>query len=282
MNKLSGSEPLLRVNGLSYSYEEGRNALDHVSVDLYQGEKIAVVGSNGAGKSTFFLCLNGVLKPDAGSIYYKNKLMGKKDLNELRKITGIVFQDADSQIVASTVFSEISFGPVNLRLSPAEVKERVHMALSYMKLENYAERAPHYLSGGEKKRVTIADIIAMEPDIFIFDEPASSLDSSGRADLQAVLLKLHKEGKTLVTATHDMDFAYQFAERILVLNNGQLLADMDPVSLFQNNEILELASLKRPAVFDLYDCMIKNGRLTDSGAWPRTVEELIKLIEKDK
>ena len=133
MNKVSDREPLLRVNEISYSYEAEKRALNCVNVTIYPGEKIALTGSNGAGKSTFLLCLNGVLKPDSGSVYYKNQLIGKKELNELRKKVGFVFQDADSQIVASTVFSEISFGPANLKLSPPEIKKRVEMALSYMK-----------------------------------------------------------------------------------------------------------------------------------------------------
>ena len=137
------------------------------------------------------------------------------------------------------------------------------------------------MSGGEKKRVTIADIIAMEPDVFLFDEPLSSLDLSGREALCEVLSTLHKEGKTLITATHDMDFAFQFADRILVLDKGEIIADMDPVSLFHNDDILERASLRRPAVFELYECLVKNSKLSDDLAWPKTVEELKKIIEKD-
>ena len=145
--------------------------MDGVNVDIYEGEKIAVLGSNGSGKSTFFLNVDGVLTPEQGKIIYRDTVISKKNLNELRKNIGIVFQDADNQIIASTVRAEVAFGPMNLKLPKEEVLKRVDEALAYMNISEFKDRPPHYLSGGEKKRVSIADIIAMKSEIIIFDEP---------------------------------------------------------------------------------------------------------------
>ena len=151
-------EPIIRIRDLHYAYNEQKMALDGIDLDICPGEKIAVIGSNGAGKSTFFLNLNGVLSPESGEIWYKDTLITKKNLNDLRRAIGIVFQDADNQIIASTVEAEVSFGPMNMRLPLDEVRERVDEALAYMNISTFRDRPPHYLSGGEKKRVSIADI----------------------------------------------------------------------------------------------------------------------------
>ena len=149
------TEEILRTEQLAFEYQSGRPVLQKLSLSIHQGEKIAVMGSNGAGKSTFFLNLNGVLWPKEGKIVYRGKQIGKKDLNHLRKHVGFVFQDADNQMIASSVQAEVAFGPVNLKLPREEVRQRVTQALEYMDLLEYRERPPHYLSGGEKKRVSI-------------------------------------------------------------------------------------------------------------------------------
>ena len=178
---------LLQVKNLNYSYNHEKRTLNNINLDIYKGQKIAVLGSNGAGKSTFFLNLNGVLTPESGEIFYKDIKISKKNLNELRKNVGIVFQDADNQIIASSVLAEVSFGPMNLKLSKEEVKERVYEALEYMNINHLKDRPPHYLSGGEKKRVSIADIIAMKSEVIVFDEPTASLDPLNVEILEDVL-----------------------------------------------------------------------------------------------
>lgn len=145
---------------------------------IHQGEKVALLGNNGAGKSTFFLCANGILKPQKGKVYLEGKEIhwDKQEITELRQKIGLVFQEADSQLIAGTVESEVSFGPMNLKISEDDVRERVEDALGNMGLKTLRKRAPHYLSGGEKKRVSIADVLAMRPRMLLMDEPASSLD----------------------------------------------------------------------------------------------------------
>lgn len=272
------SEPILQVNDLHYSYDDNKMALDGVSVSIYPGEKIAVLGSNGAGKSTFFLNINGVLSPEHGEIFYQGTKITKKSLPQLRKNIGIVFQDADNQIIASSVRAEVSFGPMNLKLPKEEVISRVNMAMEYMNITEYGDRPPHYLSGGEKKRVAIADIIAMKSDVIIFDEPTAALDPLNAVMLEEVLEKLSAEEKTLLISTHDVNFAYRWAERVLVFCDGQIIADGTPLSVFQNSQVVRQANLTRPVMLDVYEELTKKGLLADDGAYPRDIGEFRKWI----
>lgn len=271
-------EPVLQIRDISYSYEEGIMALDHVSLDIGSGQRIAVIGANGAGKSTFFLILNGVLNPDRGRLLFKGTEILKKNLKELRKHVGIVFQDADSQIIASTVSAEVSFGPMNLKLSREEVERRTKQALVYMNLQEFGERAPHYLSGGEKKRVTIADILAMEPEVIIFDEPAATLDPANQQMLEAVLERMAKEGRTLLVSTHDVDFAYRFADRVLVFSEGRVIADGAPETVFCREAVLEAANLRKPVMLELQQILTERGIIKDGSDFPKTVKELSELL----
>ena len=156
------NDVILKAENIHYSYDSEKEALKGVSLDIHEKERLVILGANGSGKSTFFLNINGVLKPKSGEVYYKDKLIDKSSIKELRKNVGIVFQDADNQIIASSVRAEVSFGPMNLGLDKEEVKKRVDDALNYMNIHHLIDRPPHYLSGGEKKRVSIADIIAMD------------------------------------------------------------------------------------------------------------------------
>lgn len=271
--------PVLTVRDLCFSYQGHGEALSGVNLEVCEGERIAVLGSNGAGKSTLFLNLNGVLTPDSGTIAYRARVITRKDLKELRKHVGIVFQDADNQIIASTVLAEVSFGPMNLKLPKQEVKIRVEQALDYMDLADYAARAPHYLSGGEKKRVSIADIIAMKSEVMMFDEPTAALDPVSAVMLETVLEKLSSEHKTLLISTHDVDFAYRWAERIIVFAKGRLIADGPPLQVFEDRKTLELAHLKRPVLLDVYELLVKKGIESEVLPYPRSVKEFEVMME---
>ena len=271
---------ILEIQDLKYAYSGENAALRGISLDIYEGERIAVVGSNGAGKSTFFLNINGVLTPDHGTIRFRGETISqnKKDLNKLRESVGIVFQDADNQIIASTVMGEVSFGPMNLKLSKEEVEERVNEALDYMNLGEFKKRAPHYCSGGEKKRITIADIIAMHPEVIIFDEPTASLDPLNAVILEEVLDKLVHKGKTLLISTHDMDFAYRWAERVIVFADGNIIADGSPEEIFDDDDIRIRANLKKPILLDVRDSMVKKGLWTPEASYPKTVAQFEKML----
>lgn len=271
--EIKEKQPILQIKELNYAYSSKVNTLKNINVDIYEGQKIAVLGSNGAGKSTFFLNINGVLTPKSGEIIYKGKVITRKDLNELRKKVGIVFQDADNQIIASTVLSEVSFGPMNLKLPKDEVLNRVNEALEYMNISDFRDRPPHYLSGGEKKRVSIADIIAMKSEVIIFDEPTAALDPLNAEMLEEVLEKLTSENKTLIISTHDVDFAYRWADRIIVFSEGKIIADGTPLEIFKNEEVIKKSNLKHPVMMDIYEILIKAGIIKNSNEYPKNIDE---------
>lgn len=270
--------PVIQVFDLNYAYQNNKTALSKINLAVFEGEKIAVLGSNGAGKSTFFLILNGVLTPESGKIYYRGQEITKKNKSELRKKIGIVFQEADNQIIASTVLAEVSFGPMNLKLPKDEIKHRVDEALNYMNITEFKERPPHYLSGGEKKKVSIADIIAMKSEVIIFDEPTASLDPLNTAMLENVLSKLSKENKTLIISTHDVDFAYRWAERIIVFSNGSIIADDVPLNVFCNSKIIKDANLKRPILLDVYEAMVEKKFIENGKLYPKNIDEFKNML----
>lgn len=276
--KKAETTPVLRVRDLRFKYNDEKHALNGVDLEIEEGEKIAVLGSNGAGKSTFFLNINGVLKPHSGEIFYRGEKINRKNLNHLRKNVGIVFQDADNQIIASTVMAEVSFGPMNLKLPKKEVLRRVDKALDYMNIQEFRDRPPHYLSGGEKKRVSIADIIAMESEVVIFDEPTAALDPQNAAMLEEVLEKMGQEGRTLLISTHDVDFAYRWAERVIVFSEGKVIADDTPLHVFQQEDILQKANLKHPMMFEVYDILKEKGIVPDQDLYPKNVQEFRDMI----
>ncbi len=263
-------DEILRLEDLSFRYgEEKVWALKEVSLAVSHGEKIAVLGNNGAGKSTFFRCCNGILRPGEGSLYLKGEKITwrKQEILDLRQTVGLIFQEADHQLIAGTVEEEISFGPMNLKLPEEEVRSRVDASLEAMDLSEYRKRAPHELSGGEKKRVSIADILAMEPELMLLDEPASSLDPVNQGLLEENLEKLHRKGIALVVATHDVDFAWRWAERILIFHQGRLTADADAEDVFEDQGLLDRCGLKRPLLYEV-------GKRYGISPLPRSLSEL--------
>ena len=264
---------ILKAENIHYSYDSDKKALKGVSLDIHEKERLVILGANGSGKSTFFLNINGVLKPERGAVYYKDRLIDKSGIKELRKNVGIVFQDADNQIIASSVRAEVSFGPMNLGLSREEVKKRVDDALNYMNIHHLIDRPPHYLSGGEKKRVSIADIIAMDSKIIIFDEPTASLDPKNVVIFEEALDKMSGDGKTLVISTHDIEFAYRFADRIVVLCDGNIIADGSPIDVLDNEKVLKTANLKKPILLDVFETLVEKSIVTKDIVPPRNIEE---------
>lgn len=274
-------EILLELEKISYSYERGLYALSDISMQIGRGERIALIGENGSGKSTLFLILNGVLRADRGEIRYRGKRIGKKDLNILRKHIGLIFQDADQQMIAPTVYEEVSFGPMNMGIEKEEVRERTQKAIEEMNLSPLSERLVHSLSGGEKRRVSIADITAMEPEIMLFDEPASGLDRANQHALEQVLNRLSLEGKTLMVSTHDMDFAYRFAEKILVFSKGRLIAKKEREALFADEALLAAGGIEKPLIKEISD-ILKREHILGEDEFPRTIKELKNSLEKRK
>ncbi len=245
-------ETLLELRNISFHYDDEKDAISDINVTISRGDVVAILGNNGAGKSTFFMCCNGVLTPYKGEILLKGeKIESKSDILRLRQSVGLVFQSADNQIIAGTVMDEISFGPMNLNLEKEEVKRRIDDAIMQMKLQGYELRSPNYLSGGEKKLVTIADILAMEPDMILFDEPTASLDPINTKLFKENLYRLRNLGMTILVSTHDIDFAYEVANRVLVFSKGSLIADGDIEEIFGNDDVIERSKIRKPHVYEL-------------------------------
>lgn len=272
---------ILEIKDLNYSYDNKNNVLNNINLKINKGEKIAVLGSNGAGKSTLFLNINGVYS-GSGRIYLNGTQITKRTLNKLRKSTGYVFQEPDSQIVGSTVFSEVAFGLSNLKLPASEIKEKTTGILKKMGLYHYKDKPPHYLSGGEKKRVAIAGVVVMQPEIILFDEPMASLDPANLAIFENILSWLEAEEKTIIISTHNTDFAYKWAERIIVLNNGSIIADDTPVKIFTSDKILKEANLNKPMLLQIYKIIKEkySGSIYSYDNIPRCIEEFEEWFNK--
>ena len=265
--------PIIQLENVSYAYPDGPMAVKNLSVSIGKGERVAVLGRNGAGKSTFFLLCNGILEPGEGTLFCGGQPVTrkKKDLLELRRRVGIVFQEAENQILAVTVEGEVSFGPMNLGLSREEVRRRVDGAVERMHLEDLRQRAPQYLSGGEKKRVSIADALAMEPELLLMDEPAASLDPENCRILEETLDMLGEQGLALAVATHDVDFAWRWAQRILVFQHGCLAADRTPEEIFSDTALLDTCHLAQPMLF-------RAARAMGIRPLPRTMEDFEQAV----
>lgn len=273
------SPPILSLRGVSYAYRGQAPALDDATLSLSDGERVALLGANGAGKSTMFLLCNGVLTPERGEILLDGEPVGKKDtgLRRLRQSVGLVFQNPEDQLIGATVRSEISFGPMNLCLSETEVRAAVESSAAAMNLEAMLDKPPQYLSGGEKKRVSIADILAMRARVILFDEPTASLDPAHTALLEQTLEALHRDGLCLLVSTHDVNFAWRWADRAVVLSKGRILRDGPICEVYADDALLKEAGLHKPELFAAAELLFPGLPCAD---YPRTVEALQTMLQE--
>lgn len=278
---------MLEVKNLKYSYNADYQALKGVSLKVERGEMIALLGKNGAGKSTLFLHLNGIYQPDEGKVFIDGEELkyDKKSLLKFRQKVGIVFQNPDDQIFAPTVEEDVAFGPLNLGLSMEEVQDRVTEVLERVGMSGYEKTAPHHLSGGQKKRVAIAGILAMKPEIMVLDEPTAGLDPQGVEDLSKLLDELNEEGITIIISTHEVDLVPNYANRVFVLVDGLLIGEGTPKEIFAQPEILEKANLKVPIVTDLFQQLEEEQGFDMKGDYPLTIDEakekFLELLNKN-
>ncbi len=260
--------PFIKTVDLTYKYEDAAlnesPVLKGLSLEIGEGDFVAVLGHNGSGKSTFAKLLNMILIPTSGEIYIDGKNIcdeniSDSDILELRKSVGMVFQNPDNQLVATIVEDDVAFGPENLGVPSAEIRERVDNALKDVGMLEYAKHEPHRLSGGQKQRVAIAGIMAMMPKCIIFDESTAMLDPIGRKEVMNSIIRLNKEkGITVVMITHYMEEA-AMADRIIVLNDGQMIADGTPSEVFEREELLKSCGLNVPQCTELVHLLKKNG-----------------------
>ncbi len=277
---------MLEVKNIKYSYNTNYKALKGVSLKVEKGEMVALLGKNGAGKSTLFLHLNGIYRPDEGQVFIDGEELkyDKKSLLKFRQKVGIVFQNPDDQIFAPTVEEDVAFGPLNLGLPMEEVQDRVEEVLVRVGMSGYEKTAPHHLSGGQKKRVAIAGILAMKPEIMVLDEPTAGLDPQGVVLLSKLLRELNEEGITIIISTHDVDLVPIYAQKVFVLVDGLLIGEGTPKEIFAKPEILEQANLKVPIVTELFQKLEDEG-FDMEGDYPLTIDEakdkFLKLLSKN-
>ncbi|VVB70705.1 Cobalamin import ATP-binding protein BtuD [uncultured archaeon] len=271
---------ILETQELSYSYGDGTEALKSVSVCLEEGKKVALVGPNGAGKSTLMLMFNGILRPVSGTILFHGQPLryDAASLRDIRKRVGMVFQNSDDQLFAPTVYQDVAFGPSNLGFSPEKVKRYVTYALAYVGLSGYGRRPPHHLSGGEKKRVAIAGILAMEPEVMILDEPTSNLDPASSEEIMEMLEELNLGGKTVIISTHDVDLAYRWADEVILMKDGGVMQKGPGQEVFGDVTLIREARLKLPIVVDIYQELAARG-LISRRTPPRNILELCDILQ---
>ena len=243
----------LSTENLSFTYPDGTQALKNINIEIEKGEKVAIIGPNGAGKSTLFSHFNGLTEPTSGCVKIEGKPISfeKDELLKVRQKVGIVFQDPNDQLFAPTVKEDIAFGPMNLGLSYDEVEKRVEDALKMVGMENYEDKTPHHLSGGQQKRIAIAGIIAMKPELMILDEPTAGLDTDGVEKVQNIMNQLNEEGMTLIISSHDIDMISKYADKIFVLYNGEIIESGNKNKIFSDMELLKKAHLRTPITTEI-------------------------------
>ncbi len=275
------NEVYLSTKNLSFTYPDGTHALKNITLEIKKARKVAIIGPNGAGKSTLFSHFNGLTEATSGTIELDGETMkyDKKSLLEVRQKVGIVFQDPNDQLFAPTVKEDVAFGPMNLGLSYEEVEKRVDEALEMVEMIEFKDKTPHHLSGGQQKRVAIAGIIAMRPEIMILDEPTAGLDPSGVEKVLTILNNLNKEGMTIVISSHDIEMVNEFADEIFVLSNGEIIANGDKHEIFSDKELIKRAHLKAPVTTEILHALKDKGYNVDTHkiSVDELVEEIIKM-----
>jgi len=248
--------PALDVRGLLFAYPDGTQALFGIDLTIGTGERVAVLGPNGAGKTTLVLHLNGIHLPQQGSVDVGGISVSKANLKEIRRRVGIVFQDPDDQLFMPTVRQDVAFGPANIGLTGDELEERVSSALEAVGMEEFVDRAPHHLSFGQRRRVAVATVLAMRPEILVLDEPSSNLDPAGRRELADILRSLDI---TMLMVTHDLPYALELCPRALVMNHGSIVGDGPTVDVLSDEDLMRANRLELPFGFYPAEAMRSRG-----------------------
>jgi cobalt/nickel transport system ATP-binding protein len=271
---------LVKIADLNFTYPDGTIALQDINISIQPGEKVAVLGANGSGKSTLFQLFNGLLEPTSGEVYIKGLHVEKKNHKTIRKMVGMVFQDPDDQIFSPTVKQEISYGLLNMGQSREEIFETVDWALQVVGLIGYEGKNPYYLSGGEKKRVALASVLAMKPDVLVLDEPTAALDPRGVAQLVRLLNKINQElNITLIFATHDVDVVPLLADHVYVLNKGRISLFGPTAEVFSQKQVIRNNNLRLPRVAHLVELLTRDD-IPVTTDLPLTIGKAKKMLQE--
>lgn len=253
---------------LSYAYADGTIALDDLSISVPKCSRIALLGANGSGKTTFLQHLNGLLLPQRGSVKVMGYPVEKNNLKKIRQLVGMLFDSPEDQLFSTTVADDVAFGPRNLGLDEKQVQARVSEALQMVDLAEQADKPPYNLSLGQKKRAAIAGVLAMDSELLVFDEPFSGLDPAFARQLMDLLEMLFAKGRTIIIATHDVDMAYSWADQVIIFKNGQVLAE-GPGNLLQEEDLMKDACLNLPLLVTAFH---------GTGMFPCTPQEANQLL----
>lgn len=275
---------IISVQNCSYKYEDGTEALKNISFSVQKGEKVAFLGGNGAGKSTLFLCMNGILRPTKGKILLEGKpiVYNRRGLLAHRSNVGIVFQEPDNQLFSASVYQEISFGILNMGIEKEQARILVEEIIEELEIAPFQKKPVHCLSGGQKKQVAIADVLVMSPNVILLDEPASALDPRHTKLVRCFIDRMVDKGMTVFVSTHDMDYAYEWADRIIIFKNGEQMAEGKPKELFVQKELIESCNLLQPTVVKLFQSLCEHGILTEEKEIPTTMEDLEQYLILEK
>ena len=272
---------VIEAQDVSYTYDgNSERALDGLNLKIRRGSKVAFIGGNGSGKSTFFLCLNGIRRPDSGKIRIDGKEIEytRKGLLEVRSRVGIVFQEPDDQLFSASVYEEISFGILNMGADEETARREVESVTEELEITPFQDRPAHALSGGQKKQVAIADILVMHPEVMILDEPAAALDPKHTRKVQQIVDRLTAKGITVLMATHDIDYACSWADEIVLMHEGRVLRQGPPLEVCSDREALKAASLEVPAVLKMHEKLIEKGLIPGGTVPPTSIDELVESL----
>ncbi len=238
------SQKVIEIRNLNYSYPDRTKAISDINLDIYEGESVGIIGPNGAGKTTLLLHLNGILKGNGSVVICGLKIQGQdKNLPKIRKKVGMIFQDPNAQLFIPTVFDDVAFGPLNMNLSKKEVEESVNQALEEVDMSGAIHKLAHHLSLGEKRRISIATVLSMKPDILAMDEPTSNLDPKHRRMLIGLIKNF---SHTKIIASHDLDLIWDVCNRIIMLDKGSIVAQGETIEILKNKDLLEKHDLEIP------------------------------------
>ena len=271
--------PLLELQGVDHVFVDGSVGLRSCRLALGRGRRHALLGANGAGKTTVLQHLNGLLRPTAGRVLWDGQPIdyGRAGLTALRRRVGLVFQNPDRQLFSAQVEEDVSFGPLNLGLDATTVRARVTAALDAVGLAGFGRRAVHHLSFGQKKRVCIAGVLAMEPEVLLLDEPMAGLDPGMQVELAALLDRLAARGVTVLLSTHDIDFAYAWADDIHLMAAGRCLVSGPATMVAKHPEMLHASGQRMPTAVTLYAHLTARG-IVPSGLTPRSTDAVLDLL----
>lgn len=272
---------IINVAGVSYIYGDGQEALKNIDLSISSGERVAILGPNGAGKSTLFQLFNGLLQATSGTVTVKGLPARRENFKEIRTVVGMVFQDPDDQLFNSTVRQEIAYGLMNMQVQGKALEDAVTWALKVVDMQDCGQKSPHNLSGGEKKRVALASVLAMRPEVLVLDEPTASLDPMSASRLIRLLQSInHNFGITLVFATHDVDIVPLLADRVYLLDRGEIALSGGTAEVFAHKSAVRQMALRLPRVAHLAELLARDGVLAVEDL-PLTIGQAKSLLQNE-